>query len=228
VLRFDDAGGQPEVLAEHMPQLVPAAGPAPVPSHAPFVPPETPTGLVVDSAEGEEPAGRRRPAHARRMVPPGPWLAVGGGAAAAVILVVSLLTFTGGSPRPAATAPPPSQTRANQPPLTTPTTVAPVQLVQSDSQEATFSLTSSASIELVSTQRCWVEVRSGSASGPVVFSTTLVGGQRQTLPSGQTLWIRLGFPPGVSIVINGTPLAVPLLSTPSPYNVKFQTASTTG
>jgi hypothetical protein len=145
-----------------------------------------------------------------------------------VILVVSLLTFTGGSPRPAATAPPPSQTRANQPPLTTPTTVAPVQLVQSDSQEATFSLTSSASIELVSTQRCWVEVRSGSASGPVVFSTTLVGGQRQTLPSGQTLWIRLGFPPGVSIVINGTPLAVPLLSTPSPYNVKFQTASTTG
>jgi hypothetical protein len=158
------------------------------------------------------------------MVPSGPWLAVGGGAAAAVILVVSLLTFTGKSSPPPAPPHAPSALPANQPPQTTPTTtVSPVQLVQSNSQEAIFSLTSSASIELVATQRCWIDVRSGSAGGPSVFSATLTSGQRQTLPSGQTLWIRLGYPPGVSIVINGTPLAAPALSTPSPYNVKFQT-----
>jgi hypothetical protein len=225
VLRFDDTGGHPEVLTGYVPPLVPAAGPAPVPSHPPFVPPETATALVTGTIEGADPVRRRRKAHARRMVPSGPWLAVGGGVAAAIILVVSLLTFTGKSsppPKaPSAAAPAP----ANVPPASPPTTtVSPVQLVQSDSQEATFSLSSSASIELVATARCWVEVRSGSASGPVVFTATMVGGQRQTLPSGQTLWTRLGYPPGVSIVINGTPLAAPALSTPSPYNVKIQTS----
>jgi hypothetical protein len=145
--------------------------------------------------------------------------------AAVVLLVVSLLNFTGKSSPPPKAPPTAAPAPANQPPTPTPTTtVSPVQLVQSDSQEATFSLSSSASIELVATARCWVEVRSGSASGPVVFTATMTGGQRQTLPSGQTLWTRLGYPPGVSIVINGTPLAAPALSTPSPYNVKIQTS----
>jgi cytoskeleton protein RodZ len=180
------------------------------------------------TADFSEPARRRRnKAHARRVVPSGPWLAVGGGVAAAVILVVSLLTFTGkSSPPRTAGANPAAQAPANQAPLAPPTTVAaPVQLVQSDNQGAIFSLSTTASIELVSTQRCWVEVRSGSATGAVVYSGTMVGGQRQSLPSGQTLWIRLGYPPGVSVVINGTPLAAAVLSTPSPYNLKFQTTT---
>jgi hypothetical protein len=155
-------------------------------------------------------------------------MAVAGGAAAAIILVVGLLTFTGRStPRPAAAGSPPAQNPVTEAPLSPPTTTAaPVQLVQSDNFGATFSLNSSASIELVASQRCWVEVRTGSAYGPVVFSATLTGGQHQTLPSGQTLWIRLGYPPGVSVVINGTPLTASVLSNPSPYNLKFQAAST--
>jgi hypothetical protein len=156
----------------------------------------------------------------------------GAGVAAVIALVLGLVVVLGGrSGRATHRLAPVAKPAPQQPgPATTlpPVVSSPVELISSDSQGATFSLTSSASIELVSSARCWVEVRAGDATGQVTYTATMMPGDRHALPVGGTVWVRLGNPPGVSIVINGTPLQAPIPSTAQPYNLQFQPARTGG
>jgi hypothetical protein len=156
---------------------------------------------------------------------------IAGLSAAATILVVvgglTLLAIASGSgghhPRPPAAA----AGRATPPPTVTPPTTAPPKasavLIDSNSQGARYSVEpSSASIELVPTSTCWVQVRTGSATGPVTFQGTMHVGDRLPLPTSGPVWLRLGNPPGVSIVVNGTPLHLVTASVAQPYNLELQ------
>jgi cytoskeleton protein RodZ len=50
---------------------------------------------------------------------------------------------------------------------------------------------------------CWLEVRVGSSSGTVLFSSTLQKGATKTF-HGKTLWLRLGNPGALRIRVGGT------------------------
>jgi hypothetical protein len=119
-------------------------------------------------------------------------------------------------------------TQASPAPVS-PATTAPqaaAVLIDSNSQGARYSVAPSAgSIDLVATSSCWVQLRTASANGPVLFEGTMHAGDRMPLPTGGPVWLRLGNPPGISIVINGAPLHLAAPSVPQPYNVEFQPAS---
>jgi Domain of unknown function (DUF4115) len=55
---------------------------------------------------------------------------------------------------------------------------------------------------------CWVEVRSGSATGAPLYSGTLASG-RSLRFSRPKLWLRLGAASNVDVVVNGRPSSVP-------------------
>lgn len=55
---------------------------------------------------------------------------------------------------------------------------------------------------------CWVEVRDGSATGKVLDVRTLTKGKSFRLAAPK-LWIRLGAPQSVDLVINGHPATIP-------------------
>ena len=152
---------------------------------------------------------------------------IAGVSAAATILVVlgaatiiATLAHSGGRhPRPPVAAPQPTFT-----PSTTPPTASAV-LIDSNSQGARYSVAPAASsIVLVPTSNCWVQVRTGDAKGPVVFQGTMHAGDRMPLPTSGPVWLRLGNPPGISIVVNGTPLHLVTPSVAQPYNLEFQPA----
>ncbi|HEX9546600.1 MAG TPA: DUF4115 domain-containing protein, partial [Acidimicrobiales bacterium] len=110
---------------------------------------------------------------------------------------------------------------------TTPTTAASsgasAVLIGSSSDSAQYGLPGSAQLELVATERCWVQIRTGSNSGAIVFSGMMQPGDRQPLPAGGPVWLRLGNPPGVSLVVNGQPLHLDAVPTgPQPFDLTLQ------
>jgi hypothetical protein len=144
--------------------------------------------------------------------------------AVGAITIVATATRSGGHhPRLPATEAAPA---TPAPTVTSPTTVAPkasAVLIDSNSQGARYSVQpSAASIELVATSRCWVQVRTGSAVGPVTFQATMHVGDHLPLPTTGAVWLRLGNPPGVSIVVDGTPLHLVTSSVAQPYNLELQ------
>ncbi len=56
--------------------------------------------------------------------------------------------------------------------------------------------------------RCWLMVRRGSASGPLVFESTVAQGQTVRFTVGR-LWIRVGAPWNLSATLSGKPLQLP-------------------
>jgi hypothetical protein len=214
-------------ISGDLPALVPASGPVPLPSKPAPTPPETAAALVAGTVGAPVPARGRR--HVRHSPTPHRALLVALGAVAAAIVVVGVaLTVTGGESvrrggrLGAATA---TVTPSTTPPAATSPQAPAAVLVSSDNQGATFSLSSQVQIELVPTSNCWVQVRQGSATGPVVYEGLLRPGQPYPLPGAGPVWLRLGNPPGVSVVVNGVPLQAPLPSTSQPYNLEFQLAS---
>jgi hypothetical protein len=167
------------------------------------------------------------PRHPRRK-----GVIVGISAAATILVTAGVITIVEGSsgsgsrhPLPPAAA---SAPVSSAPVTTTPTTAAPVAspvLLASNSQGARYSVAPSAAFTLVPTSSCWVQVRTGTANGPVVFQGTMHVGDRLPLPTNTPVWLRLGNPPGVSIVVNGTPLHLVTPNVPQPYNLEFQPAS---
>jgi hypothetical protein len=161
---------------------------------------------------------------------------VGGSAAAVILVAVGVITIVGGGGgrseapphlrSPVAAAAPPA---TPAPVTTTPTTAPPLataQLIESNSQGARYSVEPSpATIELVPTSRCWVQVRARTAYGPVIFQGTMNVGDRLPLPANVPIWLRLGNPPGISIVVNGTPLHLVTASVAQPYNLVLQPAT---
>jgi hypothetical protein len=148
--------------------------------------------------------------------------------AVGAITIVATATRSGGHhPRPPVAAAGPATAPATPPPTVAPTTTvapqAPAVLIDSNSQGARYSVEpSAASIELVATSPCWVQVRTGSAVGPVVFQRTMHVGDHLPLATTGAVWLRLGNPPGVSIVVNGTPLHLVTSSVAQPYNLELQ------
>jgi cytoskeletal protein RodZ len=63
---------------------------------------------------------------------------------------------------------------------------------------------------------CWLQVRAGSARGPVIYEATLQRGQAVSF-SRHFLWIRLGAPASVDVRVHGK--LVPGLTTLSPTNL---------
>jgi hypothetical protein len=229
-LSFGHAGEDPEAITWEPPPLVPASGPVPTPIKPPPTPPEVAAALVAETVSAPVAARRgghaRQPSGARRAL-----LAAVGAVAAAIVVVALALAMTGGSPDRraglAGSRAAPLTTSTLPPVASSPPPPAAV-LVASDNQGATFSLSSQVRIELVPSSNCWVQVRLGSATGSVVYEGLLRPGQPYPLPGTGPVWLRLGNPPGVSVVVNGTPLQAPLPSTSQPYNLEFQPASASG
>jgi hypothetical protein len=62
-------------------------------------------------------------------------------------------------------------------------------------------------VEIVAVRAdCWVEAI---ADGVVVFSQTIPTGSRQTLEATETMSLRLGFPQGIDLIVNGRNLGSP-------------------
>lgn len=57
--------------------------------------------------------------------------------------------------------------------------------------------------------RCWIVVREESSSGATLYSGTLTEGQQLSYSSGGRLWLRIGDPSVVRLVVDGEALEVP-------------------
>jgi len=118
----------------------------------------------------------------------------------------------------------PSTTSGPVTSTTTPTTQPPP-FVELSSGGGTDSYSVSGSpleLTLSAVGRCWVELRQGSPSGPMVFTGILGPGQSRSFQSAQGLWLRLGYPPGMTMTVNGHTL--PLPANPAPLNVELLTS----
>jgi len=63
---------------------------------------------------------------------------------------------------------------------------------------------------------CWLQVRAGSASGPILYEATLAQGHSLSF-ARRFLWIRLGAPANADVRVRG--VLVPGLSTLAPTNL---------
>lgn len=116
----------------------------------------------------------------------------------------------GGSGRPTS----PSTSRS------APTTTAPPALAATSTTatEAVYTVTAgSVHVSLSASAPCWVELRTGSPSGPVAYEGTLPAGANQTFSAGGGLWMRLGDPAGVQVTINGAVVSLPAAA--NPYDI---------
>ena len=146
-----------------------------------------------------------------------------GGAAAGI----SLSGFRGNHKPPAhASAGLPSSSSIGSPsavkPTPTTTTVPAPTFVAAASGDGLASYTvKSASVDLalLASGRCWVELRAGSESGPVIFSGILDPGDHRTFEEPAGVWLRLGYPNGVAVQINGSAVGLPTTSSPLDVSV---------
>jgi hypothetical protein len=72
---------------------------------------------------------------------------------------------------------------------------------------------------------CWLELREGSASGPVIYEGTLVPGASHAFRAVGSIWLRLGDPARVRLSINGTPVALPAAANPFDVTVTGPTGT---
>ena len=125
---------------------------------------------------------------------------------------------TAGLPLPSSGALPNAAKR-----IPTTTTVPAPTFVASASGDGLASYTvNSASVDLVllASGRCWVELRAGSESGPVIFSGILDPGDHRTFEEPAGVWLRLGYPNGVAVQINGSAVGLPATSSPLDVSVE--------
>jgi hypothetical protein len=109
-----------------------------------------------------------------------------------------------------------------RPPAAPSTTIAPPPIVASStgSDYAAYTVPSTAlHLQLVSSSACWVQLRSGSAGGTIVYEGTLLPGAEQTFQLAGSLWLRLGNPAGMRLSVDGQALALPTVSNPFDLSV---------
>lgn len=150
-------------------------------------------------------------------------------AAAVVVAIVLALTLGGGGTptragaahRPLAS--PATTTTGGAPAGGPSTTVAPpVSLVTSNATDAVYRVPLS-SYTLYLTSRpgpCWIQVRTGSPTGPVVLQGLIPANQVWDVPATGTLWVRVGFEANIQMSVNGM-VVQGTSPTPSPYNFMF-------
>jgi len=81
-------------------------------------------------------------------------------------------------------------------------------VVSTGAQGVTIAVISGSAVDLSARAPCWILARA-SATGPVLTEATLGAGQTASIPFRDGLWIRLGNPAGVTVLIGGQPLALP-------------------
>ena len=126
----------------------------------------------------------------------------------------------GGAPVHAASGPVPTTTPPTTAPPPPATTVPAATLVptQVTSAEASYTATSAlVAVSIESANPCWIELRSGSPTGPVTFEGILTAATAQSFQTSGGMWLRLGNPAGVKLTIDGSPVTLP--PTPNPFNV---------
>jgi hypothetical protein len=145
--------------------------------------------------------------------------------AALIAVVVAVSLSGGGHPHPLSNALAPKATSVttttvgHPAPAPAPTVVAS----HTGPSAATYTVSSSElDLTLLASSRCWIELRALSQTGPVIFTGTLAAGARQAFQSSTGLWIRLGYPPGVTIQVDGHALTLP--ATNSPFDVSLVAA----
>jgi hypothetical protein len=171
------------------------------------------------------------------------WLGIAAAVAAIVLAAVAVVTnLPSSSPNrraaPTTTAPParavhPSRSKSPAKPSTSekkkktapPTTVTtappkPAQLLSAGGGTATYQLRSKDALVVVKASGpCWIEVRVGSSAGQVVYEGTLEAGMTAHVTG--PAWIRLGNPPAVTVLVDGTPMPVPGRQVAVPMNLQF-------
>ena len=149
-------------------------------------------------------------------------------ASVAVALVLAAITgiglhLQGHGPRPhggparvAAGAAAPARPSARKAPApVAPRTAPAVVATSTTSGYATYTIdATSLDVSLATSGPCWVELRNGSASGPVVYQGTLPAGAAQSFHLVAPIWLRLGDPAGMKLVIDGAPVTLPATSNP--------------
>lgn len=154
-----------------------------------------------------------------------------GAAAAGLIVVAGAVTLAvhggAGSGTHHAAA---SVTHPSQPPATRPapasTVPSPIVTAVSSGASQAIYTASGPTVELnlaVTTNPCWVELRSSSVHGPTLFQGILQPGASQTFRAVGGLWLRLGNPTGVAVHLDGQPLTLP--AAPNPFNVSVTTGA---
>jgi hypothetical protein len=78
-------------------------------------------------------------------------------------------------------------------------------------------------VSLTTAGRCWVELRSASATGPLLFEGVLSPGAQKAFADLTGVWLRLGYPAGVTIHVNGASISIPANS--SPFNITVEEAA---
>jgi Helix-turn-helix domain len=134
------------------------------------------------------------------------WIA--GVAIALVILAAGLVVLgsTGGS-HPGATVPTVPTTSTASPGTTAP--AAPATAASTGSQPPA----SPAGLELAAAGGdVWLLVRAGTATGPVVYQSTLAAGRHLRFPHRRRLWVRVGAPWNLRVRAGGRAMPVPLQS----------------
>jgi Domain of unknown function (DUF4115) len=153
------------------------------------------------------------------------------------VVVVALVAVSGlgyALAHHGASAPPPRATPATTAPAaqrSSPTTTvapappAPVVVAGAQSSGSAAYTVSSGPVQLAlaASSRCWVELRAVSAIGPVVFEGILGPGASRAFENAVGLWIRLGYPPGVVLAVDGRPLGLP--ASASPLDVTVNSAA---
>jgi hypothetical protein len=154
------------------------------------------------------------------------------GAVAVVVATVGLVGWSRWAPhhrsrlavpasRPAAPLPVPPSPQ----PATTTTTPAAAVLISGDRNGARYQVPPSATIEVVTSSPCWLQVRTASVAGPILFQGVLGPGDRKPLPNSGPLWLRLGNQAGVAVIVNSHLLHLAGSSSGQPYNVELQPAA---
>jgi uncharacterized protein DUF4115 len=81
-------------------------------------------------------------------------------------------------------------------------------VVSTGAQGVTIAVISGSTVDLSASAPCWILARAA-ATGAVLTEATLAAGQTASIPFQDGLWIRLGNPAGVTVLIGGQPLALP-------------------
>lgn len=92
------------------------------------------------------------------------------------------------------------------------TTLAPPAVVATSTNSTYAAYTVNATsmdVTLSTSGACWVELRNGTASGPVVFEGILPAATTRRFHAVGSIWLRLGNPPRVSLTIDGSPVSLP-------------------
>lgn len=95
------------------------------------------------------------------------------------------------------------------PPTTAPTTTAQAPVSTQAATTPTPTQTPRALVLTAARGSCWLLVRVGSSSGPVVYQETLQSGHTLRFGLHRTLWIRIGAPWNLDAAVGRSPVTLP-------------------